>query len=71
MLSDKDETVPLNILDETGHFGIRDLLFGEPAHHDIKTLSYCIFFEVELRDMFQAMRNDLDLVHRVDEEKVK
>jgi len=61
----------MNIIEETGHFGIRDLLFGEPAHHDIKTLSYCIFFEVELRDLYNSMRGDTDLVDRVEEEKVQ
>ncbi len=61
---------PVKILTETGHFGLRDLLFGEPAHHDIQTLSYCLLLEVELRDLMEALAKDTELLELVEEEKV-
>jgi hypothetical protein len=69
-LNDKSD-IPLKILEETGHFGLRDLLFGEPAHHNIKTLSYCLLYEVELRDLMEALGKDTELLEIVEEEKVK
>lgn len=45
------------ILTSTGHFGLRDLLFGEPYPYKVKTLSYVVLYAVDY-DVFQEVLGD-------------
>ncbi|CAG7728316.1 unnamed protein product [Allacma fusca] len=59
-LKEESDEIKL-ILEETGHFGQRDLLFGEPSHNNIKTLSYCVIYAIDLQSYNIVFARDLEL----------
>ncbi|CAG7786966.1 unnamed protein product [Allacma fusca] len=59
------------ILEPTGHFGLRDLLLGEPSHNNIKTLSYCLIYGIDLQSYNEVFEKDDDLIERVEEVKAE
>ena len=58
------------ILTDTGHFGLRDLLFGEPAFNNIKTLSYCVLGVIEYATFAAVFADDVDLMATVESQKL-
>lgn len=60
---------PKEILEATSHFGIRDLLFGEPSHFTIRTLSFCYMFEITNDQMLEVFEEDSELLDLIEDEK--
>ncbi|CAG7731031.1 unnamed protein product [Allacma fusca] len=62
------EKVETGILEATGHFGIRDLLFGEPHEFFIKTKSYVILYAIDFQnfvDSFEGYDEEMmELLYR-------
>ena len=58
------------ILTETGHFGLRDLLYGEPAFNNIKTLSYCVLGVIEYATFAAVFADDLELMVAVESQNL-
>ena len=54
-----------SILIETGHLGLRDLLYGEPSLNNVKTLSYCMIYSIDLASFNDIMQEDEDLMELV------
>jgi len=57
---------PVNILAASAHFGIRDLLFGEPCHYYIKTLSFCFIYEIKYEQFAEVFEEDEDLMDAIE-----
>ncbi|CAL8148468.1 unnamed protein product [Orchesella dallaii] len=50
---------PVSILEPSCHFGVRDLLFGEPSHYIIRSLSYVCMYSIK-HTQFKNLFNDHD-----------
>ena len=66
---DGDEVKAL--LEPTGHFGLRDLLYGEPSFNRVKTLSYCILYAVDFTSFNLVCGHDLQLMYEIEQHKGK
>ena len=51
-----------SILEATGHFGLRDLLYAEPAFSNVKTLSYCLIYVLDFQDFSLIFSDDTELM---------
>ena len=58
-----------SVLIETGHLGLRDLLYGEPSFNNVKTLSYCMVYSIDLASFNNIMQEDEDLMELVINER--
>ena len=68
MLKENTDDVK-SILTETGHFGLRDLLYGEPAFNNIKTLSYCVLGVIDYETFTSIFADDMDLMTAVESQQ--
>lgn len=66
---DENYKEPKHILEASSHFGIRDLLFGEPSHFTIRTLSYCLVYEITNENVLEVFEEDTELLDLIDDEK--
>lgn len=58
------------ILTSTGHFGLRDLLFGEPYPYQVKTLSYVVLYAVDYSTFQEVLGDDEGLMEYINDEMV-
>ncbi|CAL8137954.1 unnamed protein product [Orchesella dallaii] len=58
-----------HILESSSHFGIRDLLFGEPSHYNVRTLSYCSVYEITNDQFLEVFEEDEELLDLIDDER--
>ncbi|ODN03013.1 Cyclic nucleotide-gated olfactory channel [Orchesella cincta] len=58
-----------HILESSSHFGIRDLLFGEPSHYNVRTLSYCYIYEITNDQFLEVFEEDEELLDLIDDER--
>ncbi|ODN05547.1 Potassium voltage-gated channel subfamily H member 6 [Orchesella cincta] len=56
------------ILRSTGHFGLRDLLFGEPYPYKVKTLSYVVLYSVDYAVFEEVLGDDEGLLEYIKDE---
>ncbi|CAL8141846.1 unnamed protein product [Orchesella dallaii] len=56
------------ILRSTGHFGLRDLLFGEPYPYRVKTLSYVVLYSVDYSVFQEVLGDDEGLMEYIKDE---
>lgn len=66
---DEDLDTPKHILEASCHFGIRDLLFGEPSHFNIRSLSYCYLYEITYDQLCEVFKEEQDLLDLFEDEK--
>ena len=59
------------VLTETGHFGLRDLLYGEPSFNDVRTLSYCYILVIDAASFNLVFDGDDDLQEVLQENRAK
>ena len=56
-------------MEATGHIGVRDLSLGEPSHNNVKALSYCVIWAINLKCFNEIFEHDENLLEEVEKRK--
>lgn len=69
-LYEHDSVKASAILTSTGHFGLRDLMFGEPYPYMVKTLGYTTLYALDYSAYQDVLGDDEGLAEYINDEMV-